>query len=148
LAGLPKKYAKMGFKEGWAAYKKSKKKGKRGRRKMAKKKKSYTRKTRSTFMGVNIKRALASAVYGGLRAKTSNYLKPYTDKLPFGNVSDEAGMIIASMLAKKFVGRKIPFASELTKAAMDIEFARIGEAISTGDIGGFGSSTSGTVPYS
>lgn len=125
------------------------KSGKRGKKTKMAKKKSFKRSKSASFMGINVKRALASAVYGGMRAKVSNYLKPYTDKIPLGNISDEAGMIATSILVKKFIGRKIPFANELTKAALDIEFARIGEAVATGDIGGFGSSTNGenTVIY-
>ena len=46
--GLPKKYAKMGFKKGWAAYKRSKNKGKR-KRKSTKKRASPKRRRRSTM---------------------------------------------------------------------------------------------------
>lgn len=56
--GLPKKYAKMGFKKGWAAYKKTKRRpatrtrtttrrrNTRGKRKMARRRKTYRRYSR------------------------------------------------------------------------------------------------------
>jgi len=43
--GLPKKYAKMGFKKGWAAYKRAKS----GRRRAAPRKKSVTRRKRRAY---------------------------------------------------------------------------------------------------
>lgn len=47
MAGLPKKYAKMGFKKGWAAYKKSKKKSTPKRKPT--KRKAAPRRRRSTM---------------------------------------------------------------------------------------------------
>jgi len=56
MSGLPQKYAKMGFKKGWKAYKKTKSSTKivnksRGKRIMAKK--SYKRKSTSIFGKLN-----------------------------------------------------------------------------------------------
>jgi hypothetical protein len=48
MAGLPKKYAKMGFKKGWAAYKKSKRKTTTTRKRTVKRKTAPTKRRRST----------------------------------------------------------------------------------------------------
>ena len=66
MAGLPKKYAKMGFKKGWAAYKKAKRKSSTTRRKptkrktapkrrrstVARRKRSYSRRKKYTNISI------------------------------------------------------------------------------------------------
>ena len=85
---------------------------------------------------------IGAGVYGGLRARMSNYLRPYTIKIPLGDISDEVGMIGACYLFKRFLGRKVPLVTQIANAGMLIESARIGESVATGSIMG-GSSSSG-----
>lgn len=146
MAGLPKKYAKMGFKKGWRAYKASKRKTsysapvrrkkvtKSRTRTMPKKRKTTRRaKTQSVF-GINLGTAGSAALYGALRAKMSGYLAPYTEKIPAGAVSDEVGMVVATQLLKKMVFKRAGLARNALNAGQQIEFARIGEAIAMGQV--------------
>jgi hypothetical protein len=145
--GLPKKYAKMGFKKGWAAYKRSKGATSRAkpktrtitkykRRTMAKRKPVRRRTRKSTsFMGVNLSKVGAAMIYGALRSKSSNYLAPYTSKIPLGNVSDEVGMFGAAYLAKKFLFKKAGIMRDALTIGQGIEMARVGEAIINGQVG-------------
>lgn len=85
--------------------------------------------------------ALGAGAYGAVRARLSNMLAPYTSKIPAGNVSDEIGMILALHFGNKFIGRKVPMLRSVFKAGKTIEYARIGEAIATGQLG-LGNNTS------
>jgi len=84
---------------------------------------------------------LAAGVYGAGRARLSNALAPFTSRIPFGGIADEVGLFATAWAAKKFLGNRVPFVSDVARAAMLIEAARMGEAIATGQVG-FGTSTS------
>jgi hypothetical protein len=103
------------------------------RRRRTKTKKRYSRKGK--FGGAM--KYLAAGLYGALRARTSNALSPITQKIPLGDVADEAGMFAANWAVGKFVKAARP----VTQAGMLIEAARIGEAVATGSI--FGASNNG-----
>lgn len=116
-------------------------------KRMAKKKRKSYKRSSSVF-GINTAKALSAAIYGALRSKTSNILAPYTSKIPLGNVSDEAGMLIATTLAKKYLFKRAGTMRDAMTAGQTIELARVGEAVVNGQLGinlfGMGSSnTSG-----
>ena len=146
MAGLPKKYAKMGFKKGWAAYNRSKKstsspvkrrktKTKYVRKTMAKKKTTRRKANNSMkIFGVNVAKMGAPVGYGMLRGKTSAMIAPYVQKLPFGNIGDEVGMILLGRLAKKFVFKKAGLSRNVINDGEKIELARIGDAIINGQV--------------
>lgn len=106
------------------------------KRTMPKRRKKATRRSSKTMSiwGINLGKGGAAALYGAIRARASNYLQPYTSKIPVGAVSDEVGMIIATQMAKKFVFKKAGIAREALTLGQAIEFARIGEAVATGQI--------------
>ena len=86
-------------------------------------------------MGINTAKALAAAIYGAVRMKTSNMIAPYTSKIPLGNISDEAGMLIVATLGKKYLFKREGVLREAMTAGQTIELARIGEAVATGSLG-------------
>lgn len=147
--GLPKKYAKMGFKKGWAAYKKAKGKTSssttsRSRkattklkttRKVAKKRKAPTkRKQQFKLFGINVGKAAIPVIYGAIRSRVSNLLAPITAKVPLGTISDEATMYTAQTLAKKYLVKgKGPVRDVLT-AGQNIELAMVGSEIANGNV--------------
>ena len=100
---------------------------------MPKKKRSRSKKTASIF-GINTGKALAAGLYGAVRARMSNFLAPYTAKIPAGVVSDEVGMVVALQLLKKFALKRAGVLRDSATIGQAIEFARIGEAVSTGQI--------------
>ena len=105
MAGLPKKYAKMGFKKGWREFKKSKSKRKYTLRrtvsKTAKRKtrtrtmaKKRTYKKKSSIGGVG-KLMLGGAIYGVAREPLSQL----SSKIPIiGNFGDEVALLGISYL--------------------------------------------------
>ena len=103
------------------------------KRRYAKKRVSRKSKTMSLF-GINLGKGGAAALYGAIRARASGYLIPYTSKIPAGAVSDEVGMLIATQLAKKMVFKKAGILREALTMGQTIEFARIGEAVATGQL--------------
>lgn len=88
---------------------------------------------------------LPAMAYGAMRAKLSNALTPITSKLPLGNISDEVGIGILAILAKRTLGKRMPIVANVANAALMIESARIGEAIITGQVGLGGSSSSSSM---
>jgi len=100
---------------------------------MPKKKRSRSRKSAAIF-GINTGKALAAGLYGAVRARMSNFLAPYTAKIPAGVVSDEVGMVVALQLVKKFALKKAGVLRDSATIGQAIEFARIGEAVATGRI--------------
>lgn len=67
--------------------------------------------------------------YGALREKMSTLLAPFTARIPFGSVADEAGLAVLNwFIAKKTNG----FISSIASKGLVIENARIGEAIADG----------------
>lgn len=101
------------------------------------KRKSTKRRTKrsSSIMGINVAKALAAALYGAIRGRTSNMLAPYTSRIPLGNVSDEAGMLLATTLGKKFLFKGSGTMRDALTAGQTIELARIGEAAASGSLG-------------
>lgn len=77
--------------------------------------------------------AVGGIAYGTLRARVSSYLGQFTQSIPLGNLSDEAGMLIVNFLVNKNV--RNPTVKQVTTVGMGVEFARIGEAISSGQLG-------------
>lgn len=79
--------------------------------------------------------ALAAAVYGGTRERISNYISPFTSKVPaLGNYSDEVVLGVAGYLLAK---GKVPYlkgdmARNAGKAVLIIESARVGSGIANG----------------
>lgn len=105
---------------------------KRGTKKMARHRRYHSRRS-SRILGVG--GAVVGAIaYGALRQKMSNALMPVTSKIPLGNISDEVGMYFALMLAKRYIGRKVPLVSQIASAGQYIELARIGETIANGQL--------------
>lgn len=153
--GLPKSLIKKyGIsKKAWAVYRGTSKKShstsikrhkqlnKKGRF-MAKRKHKSSRKSSSMF-GINTAGIVAPVLYGAVRSKISNYLAPYTSKIPAGAISDEVGMYLAAMLAKKFLFKQKGVLRDALSAGQNIELAMIGEAIASGQVnlGALGSSS-------
>jgi len=89
--GLPKKYAKMGFKRGWAAYKKSKRTPTRRvttrraapkRRYTMARRRSYRRKARSAIGGINTNAMMKGIIAGAGATLIKKYINvPYADDL-------------------------------------------------------------------
>jgi hypothetical protein len=149
MAGLPKKYAKMGFKKGWRAYKASKKSSskkrsatarrarpaKTRRRTMARKRKRSTRR-KSMFSGVAGKVA-GALLYGAIRSPVSNALK----SVPVvGGLSDEVALGAVSW----YLSRKQGVVGQIGNAGLVIEASRLGSSL-TGGLTLSGNSSSGGV---
>lgn len=98
------------------------------------KKKSYSRKSSKSYGVVGT--IAAAAAYGAFRNQLSNALMPITNKIPLGNISDEVGLGITAIIAKKYLGKKMPLIAKVADAALVIESARIGEAAISGQLGG------------
>jgi len=137
MAGLPKKYAKMGFKKGWAMFKKSKKSTKAAKRTtrtarvktMAKrktyKKKSKVAKAGNSFMNKLISKALPVA-YGYAREPLSDALanSPLGKALPnLGKFGDEITILGLNYGATALGARKNPM---VRKALQVIEIQELG----------------------
>lgn len=83
---------------------------------------------------------IPAMAYGAVREKISTALTPLTSKIPLGNIADEVVLGLAAYLvAKKTSG----LLSQVGKAALVIEAARIGEAAISGALGGMASSSTG-----
>lgn len=102
--------------------------------------KSYSRGKSYGIVGT----VAAAAAYGAFRNQLSNALMPLTNKIPLGNISDEVGLGIAAIVAKKYLGKKMPIIAKVADAALVIESARIGEAAISGQLGGITSPSSNT----
>lgn len=108
--------------------------------KMAKRK-NYSRKSSSYGLIGTIG---ASMAYGAFRGKLSNAMQPLTNNIPLGNISDEVALGIVAIVAKKYLGRKMPMIAKVADSALMIESARIGEAIISGSVGGMASPSGNT----
>ena len=114
---------------------KRRKKIKLRKRTMPKRKRKVSRKRKTASVwGINTGKAMAAGLYGAGRARASVLLAPYTSKIPAGAVSDEVGMIVVAQLLKRMVFKRAGIAREALTAGQAIEFARIGEALATGQI--------------
>lgn len=121
--GLPKRYAKMGFKKGWKAYKRSKRKSRKGGYKVARRKRSYRRRASSglknlfgmSSMNTIIKAMVAGTITGALQnAIPDNALGGYGDVAALGVVGAVtknktlqtlAGYQLGAKLASGFTGQ-------------------------------------------
>lgn len=102
---------------------------------MAKRKATRRRsKSMGSFFGINVGSALSAAIYGASRQKLDSFVGPYAQRLPLGNVADEAGLIMALTLAKKFLFKGKSILRDAASAGQLIEFARIGDAVASGDV--------------
>lgn len=101
----------------------------------------YTRKPKRrvkrsmSIMGINVGKATAAMIYGAMRARTSQMLAPYTQKLPFGNIADEVGMIAASWAGKKYLFKGSGVIRDALSIGQSIELARVGDAVISGTAG-------------
>lgn len=76
--------------------------------------------------------------YGAGRPYIANALAPVINMLPLGNVKDEAVMGVGGFLLTKL---RNPLAKKIGKTMLVVESARVGELISTGQLGIGGQST-------
>lgn len=144
MAGLPKKYAKMGFKKGWKEYKKTKA--------YKRKNKSTTRKARTTSTTSKRSRSMAKKrmskqmrhltggmAYGAVREPVSDGLRKVAGNFGLpglaGEFTDELVMGAVSWYASK---GKLPLIPKRIQrnagyAGLSIEGARVG-AVLLGDV--------------
>lgn len=149
--GLPKKYARMGFKKGWAAYKKIKNKPrsktptKRGKRTMTKKR-TYRKKAKQAagFSLNKVAPLLAPIAYGFLRERMSDALNkiPFVQQFPATQFTDEAIMLGAAWGLKK-VGLNKGVMGSVLRSGKVIELSRIGETLADMQAKKSGSSNDG-----
>jgi hypothetical protein len=144
MSGLPRKYAKMGFKRGWAAYKRRRglsKTVKRVRRKMSRRKRSRARRYASkakNFMSGRWGHAISAALYGAVRTKLEPHVThavqqiPYIgDKIPADKV-DNAGFLALCLFAHKIpLLNRIPHIRKVCNAGWQIEWAMLGAEMAT-----------------
>ena len=113
-----------------------------GVKKMSRRSRSYSS---GGFLGISMREAGASMVYGAAREKMSQVIQPYTTFLPLGALTDEAGMILVNSLLMKYVFKKESILRSALRTGVRIEFARIGEAAVKGQLNlGFLSGSSGS----
>lgn len=116
----------------------------RTRRSYVAKKKSRSKKSQFGQWGG----VIGAFGYGALRARMSMWLDPLLRRLPAGKYADEVGMGIVNYLLWK---RKIPFLnkvpliSQIGKAGLMIESARVGEGVTQGLMIGNGNATGGNL---
>jgi len=141
MAGLPKKYAKMGFKKGWKAYKALKSKAPKATRKktatkakMAEKRKSYKKSKKAPqsmmggFVGKLITKALPVA-YGYAREPLSDWLakSKLGEVMPnFGRYGDEATLLALNYGATALGARKNIYARKALQVVETTELASVG----------------------
>lgn len=90
-----------------------------------------------------INTAMYAAAYGGVRERISNFLAPYTSKVPLGTIGDEVVLGgVGYFLAKKSKNKML---KGIGRAALVIEAARVGEAIADGSAFGTSMKTGSTV---
>jgi len=81
--------------------------------------------------------------YGVGRSYLNGAIKPFLQKIPFGEAGDNIGMGLALHFIKKFAGRRIPFISNVCNAGLAVEGAMLGEELKAGKIGFNTSTTNG-----
>jgi len=150
MAGLPKRYAKMGFKKGWKAFKRAKKSYSKPKRRTATRKRKKRRKVRTMARRKKYKRRysrgtnptkmiMGGIAYGAGREYISNLLGGFIGNIGggLGEYSDELVMGVVSWLAYK---RGRGFIKEFGKAGLYIESSRVGSTL----IGGLGNNSGGS----
>jgi hypothetical protein len=129
MAGLPKKYAEMGFKKGWAAYKKTKgakpmakSTKRRAASKAAPKKSSKKMGIMSRLTNINYKSQLIAGGYGVVRGQINRYnpLNRFFGK--FGKYADELSLYALAQGIKAVIPKAKPYAHK----AQDIEVFLMG----------------------
>ena len=156
MTGLPRKYAKMGFKKGWREYKKTKSsptpinksnsrrrtiKTTRRAKTMVKRKRTYKRKS-----GINT--LFKPIIYGGAYGMAREPLNQFASGF-LGGMSDEIGMGLISSIA--FLKGK-GMVKELGKAGLYVEAHNLGRNMSGGimnifNVGNNATATSTSVGY-
>lgn len=103
-----------------------------------------TYRTKSRSKGISSKVnpfQLDAMAYGFGRGYLSNLLKPLTQNIPLGTLSDEVGFgILNYFIAKNTKG----FMRGMALKGLTIENARVGDAIANGEIGDLMPSSNGT----
>lgn len=128
------------------------KKKKTARRRVTRKPKTTRRRTLKRSSGLNdtIKTGITAGFYGAVRGTLSNYLKPFTAKIPAGDYADELGLIVVSHFAKKGTfGKQF---KEIGKAGLVVESAVLGRSLAENKLNFGGSantenSTTGVIQY-
>lgn len=144
MAGLPKKYARMGFSRGWRAFKASRSSGSSSRvTQMARRRRGSFRSRAAGFArrsarrgGVGNSAALLQVdamAYGAVRQYASDAIAPFTSKIPLGTLSDEIGMGLLCWGVSKYAGKGM--LGSVARKGLVIENARVGEALVTGGLG-------------
>ena len=108
------------------------------KRRMAKRRKTTKKrssKRSASLFGINSAKAISAMIYGAIRMKTSSAIAPYASKIPLGNISDEAGMLVVTTLGKKYLFKRAGTMRDALTAGQTIELARVGEAIISGNVG-------------
>lgn len=72
--------------------------------------------------------------YGAVRARITGFVRPLADRIPMGAISDELATMGALWAAKKFIGRKVPFVTQLANQGMMIEASQVGQALAIGQV--------------
>lgn len=92
--------------------------------------------------GDTMRKSVIAAFYAGfLRPMVAKLAQPVTDKLPFGNLNDEAALGGAAFLASKQSG----MVGEVGRIAIVVEAASAGSTLSSGFSGGTSAPASGNL---
>lgn len=114
-------------------------------------KKSYTRSfargarrsfRRASAMSGGMGGDISAGIYGAVRAKVAEWVTPFSNMLPLGNMSDEVVLYIAN----RFVEKRVPALRGVAHNGRIVEAARIGELLMTQGLsfgGGQSSTNSG-----
>ena len=105
MPGLPKKYAKMGFKKGWAAFKRAKGSGKGGSRtprNYRRRAKKAAKASAGPLFGFG---TFALGAYGG-EYLTDTKLRPWMVERGMGETGQGAALLIASYFTRRFTNRR------------------------------------------
>jgi len=135
MAGLPKRFAKMGFKKGWKLFKSQSRTTKttkvqpmaRFKRKAARRFGGFKRSRRSSGSSENLLETVGYGfAYGALRPKLKELASPMTQMLPLGENSDEIAFgLIGYFMAKKGTG----MVKNAGRAILTVEAASLGNNI-------------------
>lgn len=144
MAGLPARFARMGFKKGWRAFRstQSSRTPARQVKPMARRRKSSKRSfARRSHGGGDIQSVLLPAfAYGAVRAQAKTLAQPVTSMLPLGDNADEVAFgLLGYFLAKKGGS---PMMRNAGRAILTVEAASLGNNLVAPMIGGLGSTIS------
>jgi len=111
-SGLPKKYAKMGFKKGWREFKKSKNKSTRTRTRTKTRTVTTSRKTggrrmsktKDFLLGLKEKEIVGGIGYAVAEPLIDQFTSQITPNLPIiGQAGDDIVKVLAGLLGRKFI---------------------------------------------